>query len=208
MEKKKILEILENLKNQRKERKFDESVDLIINLKNFDIKKNSVNLFLTLPYKIKNKKSCAFLEKKSQVIDSITKQEFDQYKEKKKIKSLVKKYDFFISTAGLMPSVATSFGKYLGPSGKMPSPQFGVLKSGDDGEITGLAEQIDKVTKVKSKEPSLKFSVGKASMKNEEIAENIIYSYNSILNALPRKKENIKNTMIKLTMSKAIKIGV
>ena len=51
---------------------------------------------------------------------TITKPEFDKYKEKKELRNLVREHDFFIANAKLMPSVATAFGKALGPAGKMP----------------------------------------------------------------------------------------
>ena len=43
-------------------------------------------------------------------------------------------------------------------------------------------------------------------MKDDEITENINSVYNAIANALPTKKENVKNVMLKLTMGKPIKI--
>ena len=43
-------------------------------------------------------------------------------------------------------------------------------------------------------------------MEDSKIVENILAVYNSVLKALPREKENIKNIEIKLTMSKPIKI--
>ena len=113
MNKEKILEALKKLAEKNKERKFVQSTDLIINLKNFDAKKESVNLFLELPYKVKDAKIAGFLNKKSSIIDTITKQEFDDYKNKRKLKNLVKNYDFFISNASLMPLVAGTFGRYF-----------------------------------------------------------------------------------------------
>ena len=204
MEKLKILESLKKLRKENKQRKFEQTLDLIINLKNFDSKKESVNLFLSLPYKVKEKKMAGFLTKKSNLVDSITK--FDEYKDKKKLKRLIKKYDFFVSSASLMPSVATTFGKYLGPVGKMPSPQFGIVGEESEGEIKKTIDKFEKIVRVKSKEPSLKFSVGKESMKDEDIGENILSAYNTILNALTRKKENIRNVMIKFSMSKPVKL--
>ncbi len=208
MNKEKILESLKNLRENKKKRNFDESLDLIINLKDFDIKKNSVNLFLELPHKVKDRKIAAFLNKKSNVVDTITKEDFDKYKDKKEIKKLVKNYDFFIASANLMPQVASTFGKFLGPAGKMPSPQIGIIREETEKEIKNAIEKFDKIVRIKSKEPSLKFCVGKESMKDEEIAENIIKAYNTILDNLPKKKENVKNVKIKFTMSKPIKVEV
>ncbi|MBU1136320.1 MAG: hypothetical protein ABIG37_00525 [Nanoarchaeota archaeon] len=205
MEKQDILNALVELRKNKK-RKFNQSVDVIINLKKFDIKKESINLFLKLPHKIKDKKIGIFLDKKIENIDCILKSDFDKYKDKKNVKKLVKQYDFFISSASLMPLVATTFGKYLGPVGKMPSPQLGILTEETEKKIKELSEKIDKITRVKSKEPSLKICVGKENMEDEKIAENFLSVYKDILNSLPRKKENLKSIMIKFTMSKPIKI--
>jgi len=207
MEKAKIIEIVKKLREGKK-RNFNQSLDLIINLRSFDIKKDSVNLFLQLPHKVKDVKIAGFLNKKSDLVYAITKQEFDSYKDKKKIKNLVKAYDFFISAASLMPLVAGIFGKFLGPQGKMPSPQLGIVKDETEQEIKGVIEKFSKIVRIKSKEPSLKFCIGKEDMKDEEIADNIELAYNSILNVLPKKKENIKSVMIKLSMGKPQKIGI
>lgn len=205
MNKEIILKALQELRKEKK-RKFAQTTELIINLKNFDVKKQSVNLFVELPHKIKEKKVCAFLTKKSEIVDTITKAEFGKY-EKKVLKKLIKKYDFFISAASLMPAVATSFGKVLGPAGKMPSPQLGILPVENDESIHEILERINKVVVVKSKEPSLKIAIGKENMKDEEISENAIIIYNKVLEALPRKKEQIRNVLIKFTMSKPTKIN-
>jgi len=206
MNKEIILKALQELRKQEK-RKFSQTVDLIINLKNFDIKRENINLFVSLPYKIKDKKVCAFLTKKSNIVNTITKAEFEGYKGKK-TKKLSKDYDFFISIASLMPSVATSFGRVLGPLGKMPSPQLGMILKEDDKSIEEILEKINKTIRVRSKEPSLKIPVGNEGMKDEEIAENILAVYNAVLNALTRKKESIRAVLIKFTMTKPIKLEV
>jgi ribosomal protein L1 len=56
------------------------------------------------------------------------------------------------------------------------------------------------------KEASIKICVGREGMKNEEIAANINAAYSSIVNALPTKKENVKSVLVKLTMSKPLKV--
>jgi large subunit ribosomal protein L1 len=206
MEKEKVVKSLEELRKQEKKRNFDQSIDLIINLKRFDIKKDSVNLFVVFPNKVKEKNIAAFLSKKLGGVDCIIQPEFEKYKEKKKARSLAKSYDLFIASAKLMPQVAATFGKYLGPTGKMPSPQFGILTEETEAKVNDLVKKAQNLVRVKSKEPSLKFCVGKEKMKNEELAENIIVAYNTILNALPKKKESIHSVMIKLTMGKPIRI--
>jgi large subunit ribosomal protein L1 len=205
-------ELKENLKKalnelrQEKERKFDQSIDLIINLKKFDVKKSNINFFVSVPYKIKDKKIAAFLDSKKENIETITGLEFRKYSDKKILKELVKKYDFFIAQASLMPKIATTFGKILGPLGKMPSPQLGIIANTDDKIISDIKEKINKSIRIRIKEASIKLCVGKQSMKDKEIIENILIIYTSVLKNLPRNKDNIKNVKIKFTMSKPKKI--
>ncbi|MCL5018740.1 MAG: hypothetical protein M1416_03185 [Candidatus Pacearchaeota archaeon] len=188
------------------ERKFNQSADLIINLQKFDVKKNQVNLFVSVPHKVKEKKICGFLEIPSNSVDTITKSEFKKYSSKTEIKKLVNKYDFFIAQASVMPLVATTFGRALGPAGKMPSPQLGIVVNADEKLINELKSKINSSIKIKTKESSIKVSVGRQNMKDEEIIENIVTIYNAILKVLPKGKDNIKNLEIKFTMTKPQKI--
>jgi len=193
---------------ESKERKFDETADLVINLQKFEVKRNQVNLATTVPHKIKEKKICAFLEARNPNVDCVIKEEFSKYKDKKLVKQLVDKYDFFIAQASVMPLVASTFGRVLGPVGKMPSPQLGLLINADDKAIQEIKEKINNSIKIKTKECSIKVPIGKRSMKDEDIIENINSLYHAILKELPRDKENIKNIEVKFTMSKPIKIKI
>ena len=203
----KIQEALAELRNTEK-KKFDQSVDLIINLKGIDMKRDQLNIIVNVPHKIKDKKVCAFLKEKSKVIDTITEPEFIKYKDKKPLKNLVNEYDFFIAIAPLMPKVAAAFGKILGPAGKMPSPQLGMLNQETDIEIKKTLDKISTALKIRMKEASIKLSVGKESMKDEQIIENIKAVYSAVENALSKKKDNIRNVMVKLSMTKPIKTEI
>ena len=205
--KEKLLNALSELRKD-KERKFDQTVDLIVNLQKFDVKKNQVNVFINVPHKIKDKKIAGFLESKNANVETITQAEFKSYVDKKKLKNLVKKFDFFIAQGNLMPKVATTFGRALGPAGKMPSPQLGIILNADDKTIEELKKKINHSVKIRTKEASIKLAVGKQSMKNEELIENIITIYNTILKNLPREKENVKNIELKFTMTKPKKINI
>ena len=207
-------EIEEQLKNaltelrKEKERKFDQSVDLIVNLQKFDVKKNQINLFTSVPHKIKDKKIIGFLESKNKKIETITKDEFKKYSDKKELKKLVRRVDFFVAQASLMPKVATTFGRVLGPVGKMPSPQLGILVNMDDKTIEDLIKKINSSIKIRTKESSVKLCVGKQSMKDEEIIENAVAIYNTLLKNMQKGKDNIKNIELKFTMTKPQKIHI
>ncbi len=191
-----------------KERKFDQTIDLIINLQKFDIKKNQINIFINVPFRIKEKKICAFFEAENKDIETITPEQFKKYSDKKALKKITKNFDFFIAQASLMPKIATVFGRVLGPAGKMPSPQLGILAEVNEKGLNELRERINNSVRIKVKEPSIKLAIGKQSMKDEEIIENVMVVYNAILKSLQKGKDNIKNIELKFTMTKPHKILV
>ena len=198
---------LEELR-KNKEKKFNQTVDLIINLQKYDVRKNPLNLFINVPHRIKEKKVAGFFESKNKLIDTITPDEFKNYSDKKNLKKLARNYDFFISQASLMPKVATTFGRALGPSGKMPSPQLGIVLNADEKSINDIKEKINNSIKIKLKEPSVKVAIGKQDMSDDKIVENASMVFKELLKILPRTKENIKNVEIKFTMTKPIKIKI
>lgn len=200
-----IAQALQELRKNEK-RKFDQSIDFIINLKGLDLRKDNIATIIQIPHAIKKKNVCGFLTKKNELVKSVLQPDFIRYKDKKALKQLVKEFDFFIAHMSLMPSVATTFGKVLGPTGKMPSPQLGVITKEDDETINVLLKKIDHAIKIKLKEPSLKISIGKESMKDEEIIANAQAIFGGLVNVLPTKRDNIKSILIKLTMSKPIKV--
>ena len=199
---------LAELRKNNEKRKFEQTIDLLVNLKKFDVRKESLNLFVSVPHKIKDKKVCAFFESKSESVETITTNDFKRYKDKREIKKLAKKFDFFIAQASLMPIVATNFGKVLGPMAKMPSPQLGILPAPNDKLVQELVGKINKTIKVRSKEASLKFSIGRENMNDSEVIENIIVTYNTILKSLSKGRDNIRNVKIKFTMSHPVKINI
>ncbi|MDP3992503.1 MAG: hypothetical protein Q8P79_03295 [Nanoarchaeota archaeon] len=203
-------EIKKALSELRKneERKFDQTVDLIINLQKFDPKKNQINLFVNVPFRIKDKKICAFLETKNKSVETITPAEFKNYSDKKALKKLVKRFDFFIAEASVMPKVASVFGRILGPAGKMPSPQLGILMDVNEKTIEEVKKKINNSLRIRIKEASIKLAIGKQSMKDEEITENVLSVYNAVMKELPKGNENLRNIELKFTMTKPEKIKI
>ncbi len=203
-EKLKILEALKELRAEEK-RKFVQTVDLIINLQNFDARKESVNTFVQIPFPTP-KNICGFLTRRIPIIDTILKDDFDKFKTDSDIKRLANKYDFFIAAAPMMGTLATKFGRVFGPIGKMPSPQAGIIALDSDQNIKDVVEKMKKLIRIRSKEKSLKIPVGKEDMDDEKLKSNIEAIVSTIEKLLPRKNDNIKNIMIKFTMTKPVKI--
>lgn len=201
-----FLKAIEKLRKTDKKRNFDQTIDLIVNLKNFNIKKDSFTVFAQVPNKVKDKKVAGFFEKKSGLVDTITKEEFPRFKEKKDLKKLVKDYDFFIANAKLMPAVATDFGRVLGPAGKMPNPQLGIVPVESQEAIKAVLGKINSSIRIRVKEPSVKVGIGKQSLTDDQILKNIVVIYKKIIEGLPKKEEHVKSVLIKLCMDKPIKV--
>jgi len=190
---------------QEKKRKFVQTVDLIVNLKNFDVRKEALNTFVEVPHS-KEKKLAAFVTKRTKVIDSITEEDFTKYRELKDIKKLAKKYDAFIAEAAMMGKIATKFGRVFGPMNKMPSPQAGIVPKATDEAIEAMKKKMGKVIKVRNKEMAVKLPVGKEDMKDEELVENIETVIKGLIKKLPRGNDNVKEVLLKFTMTKPVKL--
>ncbi len=200
-------ESLVELRKKNKERNFDQTLDLIINLKDFDPRKDTVNTFVILPNVGKKKKICAFLENPSRAVDYvITKNEIDKISAKD-IKGLIKEYNFFIANAKLMPKIASKFGKVLGLVGKMPDPKIGsVLTQEKDEIISSVVEKLSNIVKIRTKEASIKIGIGKETMSDSDLIKNAETVINTITKILPKKELNIKSVLLKFTMSLPIKV--
>ncbi len=211
MNKNEILQALEKLKKESKKRNFSQSIDLVITLKDLNIKKpdEQVDFFLALHNGIGRKTTvCALVgpelheECKKVCDESITK--FDEFKEKKKAKVLARKYDYFIAQGSLMGQVASVFGRTFGPIGKMPNPKVGAVVAAKP-QIKPLFDKLQKTVHVMAKkEPVVHVTIGKEDQPAEEVADNILYLYDQLIHHLPKEKNNIHKVLLKFTMSKPV----
>ncbi len=216
MDKQIIAKTLKTLKENSPKRNFKQSIDLIINLKDIDLKKTEqqINMFVTLHHDIGKKVSvCALVgpelqENAKEVCDEVVlADQFDKFKGKKELKKLANKHDFFVSQANIMPKVATVFGRFLGPRGKMPNPKMGGVLP-PNANIKPLYEKLKKTVLLATKnEPVVRCMVGKEDTNEEHVVDNILTIYNSIVQKLPNEKQNVKSVVLKYTMSPAFKIG-
>jgi len=216
MNKETFIKAIKEARENNKKRNFSQTFELIINLKDLDLKKtdNQIETWVQIPHSKGRPTKIGCLigpELKEAATGNcdtiIMHDDFPIYaKDKKKTKKLADSHDFFIGQANIMPDIAKSFGRILGTRGKMPNPKAGCVVP-PNANIKTLVEKLKKTIKLKAKtQPTIKCTVGKEDMKDEEIAENIATVYNHVIHALPKEKNNIKNIIIKLTMSKPIKI--
>lgn len=201
--KKEIMEIKEALAKLREEkkRKFDQTVDLIVNLRNFDVRKEALNTFIDIP-NAQKKKVAAFVTKRYPGVDTITEEDFSKYNDLKDIKRLAKKYDAFIAAAPMMGKIATKFGRVFGPMNKMPSPQGGIIPQESSEAVQKMVERMDHVIRVRNKDMAIKLPVAKESMSDDKIEQNINAVIKGLEAKLPRGQDNIKEVLVKFTMTK------
>jgi len=216
MNKNKFLEALKKAKEGSKKRNFKQKVDLIFNLKNLNLKKpeQQVEFFLKLPYdKGRASKICALVgselatKAKSACDNIVLVDDFGKYAGNKKLaKQLCKDYDFFIAQASIMAKVAASFGRILGPRGKMPNPKAGCVVT-DKTDFNALCQNLKKTVKVSAKTSFIvQLMIGNEEMADNEIADNAYNVYEQLVHHLPNEKNNIKSVFLKLTMGKPIKV--
>jgi len=216
MKKEDILKAIKKARESSKKRNFSQTFDLVINLKGLNLKKpeENLNIFSVLPQgKGKKSKICALVDKelinnaKDNCDQAILKDEFQKYTKKKDLRKLANDYDFFIAQANLMVDVAKFFGKVLGPKGKMPNPKAGCIVP-PKIDLKMVYEKLQKTVKLQTKnEQTIKCPVGTEDMDDNQIQENILSVYNSVVNALPRELENIQNMVLKLTMGSPVIMG-
>lgn len=216
MDKNKVIELLKQAKEKAKQRKFKQSFDFVVNLKDLDLKKQEqqVDFFLTLHHDVGRKmKVCALVgpesaeEAKAACDKVILLEEFEKYQQDKKLtKKLATEFDYFIAQANLMAKVATAFGRVLGSRGKMPNPKAGCVVP-PRANMKPLVEKLQTTIRVSAKTSLIyQCSVGKEDGSLENAAENIIDIYKQLVSHLSGAENNIKSVFVKMTMGPPMKL--
>jgi len=217
MNKNDLLNTIKKAKEVSPKRKFKQTCDLIVNLKHLDFKKpeHQVDAFVQLHFpRGKQVKVCAFvapeLKESSQKNCDFTVEleNFDKYsKDKKLTKKLATEYDFFIAQATIMPKVAAAFGRVLGPKGKMPNPKAGCVVP-PNANLAPLVEKLKKTIRVSARTaPLFQCRLGTEDMPDEQLLDNALTIYNSMVHALPNQEDNVKSVCVKLTMGPCVKVS-
>lgn len=215
MEKQTVVTAVKKVIETSPKRKFKQSVDLVINLKELDLKKNDnqIDIFHTLPHQAKPKKICALVggelyEQAGKIADKVILNDtFFQFQDKKVAKKLAAEFDFFIAQANIMPQVATTFGRVFGPRAKMPNPKAGCVVP-PNANLKPLYDRLKKTLRLRAvTEKIIQAPVGTEDMDAELIAENALSVYNAVVHALPREALNVKSIYLKYTMGPAVAVA-
>jgi len=210
--KQEILEAVKKAKEESKPRNFTQSVDVVITIKDLDVKKpeNRIDEEVLLPNGRGKDVKIAFiadgelaLQAKNAGADLvISKAELEEMgKNRKEAKKMANQHDFFVAQADMMPLVGRFLGPVLGPRKKMPKPVPATIKP------EPIMERLKGTVKVRIKDqPVIQALVGTQDMDDELIAANI----ESVLTVLDQKLEKgrsqIKSMYVKTTMGPVARV--
>ena len=206
-----IVTLIQEAKKGEKERKFKESLELYITLKDIDVKKGfALNEVIQLPNQMSKPAAVCVMAsgdmglkakeaKADEVLDNDNVNKLAE--DKRASRKLINKYDFFLADTKLMPVVGKSLGQLLGPRGKMPTPvPF-------NAPLESFLERFRSSVKIRAKGSlSMSCRIGEESMDDADLAANANAVATAIEKTLPNGSKNVKKIMFKTTMGKAVKV--
>jgi large subunit ribosomal protein L1 len=204
-----LAEVITKAKEETKKMKFKQSLELIINFKDIDVKKGfAINEVVQLPKTNSPATVCVIAtgemsqKAKAAKADSVIgNEELAKFEaNKRESRKFINKYDFFLADTKIMPTVGKALGQLLGPRGKMPTPvPF-------DAPIDAFLARFRTSIKVRTRASlSISCKIGDESMEDSDLATNAFAVLNTIEKKLPNGEKNIKKVMIKTTMGKPVK---
>ncbi len=212
LDKKTLLDAVKEAKEKSGQKKFNQTIDLIMNIKEIDMKapEGKIQEVVELPHATaKPNKICAVASgetalkaRRANADNVIERADLDDLAGKKKeLRKIATDYDIFISEAPLMPLVGRILGPFLGPRGKMPIP----LPPNVD--IATLIEKHRKTIVVRMRnQPLIQCSIGTANQTDEEIVDNIQAVLRMLEGKLKRGLKNIDEVFIKTSMGTPVKL--
>ena len=212
LDNKTVLEAIKQAKAKSGDKKFNQTVDMILDIMEIDMKspEGKIQEIVELPHDTgKPNKVCviasgefAMKAKNAQAEYVIERADLDTLNGKKKeLRKLASDYDVFISEAPLMPLVGRILGPVLGPRGKMPIPVA------PNADIAALIKKHRKTVVVRMRnQPIIQVSVGTQQMKDEELVDNTMAVLRVLDGKLKRGLKNVKYAFFKTSMGEPVKI--
>lgn len=207
-----VLEAVKEAKEQSKPRNFTQSVDMIVNIRDLDVKKpeNRFNEEVTLPNGRGKEVKIGVIADGELIVQAkdagvalvINKADLEALgKDRKAAKKAANSVDFFIAQADMMPLVGRFLGPILGPRNKMPKPVPASIK------LDPLLERLQSTVKVGIKQqPAIQIIVGSQDMSDEDLAENIETVLTVLDRHLDKGRNQIKSMFIKTTMGPIVRV--
>lgn len=187
-----------------KKRNFTETVEIQITLKNYDPQRDKrFSGTFKLPQVPRPNLKCCMLgnaahcEQADRIgVDHMSVEDLKKLnKNKKLVKKLAKKYDFFMASDNMIKQIPRLLGPGLTKAGKFPT----LLSSGED-----MQEKIDEVKATikfqMKKVMCLNVAVANVDMEKQQIIVNVQLAANFLASLLKKQWQNIGQMYIKSTM--------
>ena len=208
----KVNQVIEDALKSDKERKFVETIEVAINLRDVDLQnpQKRINAEVALPHgrgrpsrvAVFAQGEMAVISKK--IVDTVLgPDQIDELSEnKREARKLADKYDFFVAETGLMATIGKSLGVVLGPRGKMPRP------IPPQADIERIINSLTNLVPVRSKDrPTFHVPFGNVSMPQEQLADNLETILKRVESNLDRGTDNIASIWVITAMGKAVRLG-
>jgi large subunit ribosomal protein L10Ae len=193
-----------------KKRNFTETIEIQITLKNYDpVRDKRFSGTFRLPTVPRPNLKCCMLgnaahcEQAERIgVDQMSVEDLKKLnKNKKLVKKLAKKYDFFLASDNMIKQIPRLLGPGLTKAGKFPT----LLAGGED-----MQEKIDEVKSTikfqMKKVMCLNVAVGNVEMDKQHIIVNTQLSANFLASLLKKQWQNIGQIYIKSTMGPSIQV--
>jgi large subunit ribosomal protein L1 len=212
LDKKSLLDAVKEAKEKSGQKKFNQTVDLILDIKEIDMKapEGKITEVVELPHATaKPNKICfiasgelALKARRANADNVIERADLDALAGKKKdLRKIASDYDVFVSEASLMPTVGRTLGPVLGPRGKMPIPVP------PNADVDALINKHRKTVVVRMRnQPIIQTTVGTQNQSDEEVVDNIQAVLRVLEGKLKRGLKNVDVAFIKTSMGTPVKI--
>lgn len=212
VDKDKLIKSIEEAINNAKERKFVETVEIAVNLRNVDMKRpeNRIDVIVALPHGPGKPRKIGVFAKGETALKAkgagadivITPEEIDDLaKNKREGKKIANKIDFFIAEAPLMPEIGRKLGPILGPRGKIPQPIPPLA------DPKPLIDRLRKSVRVRTRDKTTFHApIGRRDMEAEKIAENALEVLKVVENKYDNPAQVVKSVYVKTTMGPAVRV--
>ena len=208
----KITEAVKTAKEKAPKRKFSESIDITVNLKNIDLTqpKNRIDETILLPHGTGRKIRIAVLGKgdittqaREAGVDLVLgPEEIERLGgEPREARTIANTHRFFLAETAVMPQVGRFLGPRLGPRGRMPTP----IPGGTD--IRPMVERLRNSVKIRTKDKKVfHVTVGTTTMTEDQVTDNIDAVLRRVESVLEQGEMNIRSVYVKTTMGPAVKV--
>ena len=205
-----IIESIAKALENRKKRKFVETMDLQVMLRDYDPNKDKrFNSSHALAHPCRsNMKVCLIgtvnhVDQAKEIgLDFKSLDDLKKFnKEAKEIKKWARRYDILLVSESIAKNVTRTVGRYITSIGKIP------VQISDNEMVKDKLDELKNTIRFRVKKYAwLAQGVGIDTLDQEQIKENVTKALNFLVSLLPKGWHNLKTVHLKTTMGKPVRL--